>query len=132
MCQKTKSRNTKPFELLQPIAAADDNWSVITMDFIGPLPETKNGNRHVLNKVDKLSEMLLVKLIPDNYDAIVVVKKFIDHVYGRHGLPDKIISDRDSMFMSKFWKTLSGILNVKISPTTAYYPQTDGQTEIIS
>ena len=54
LCQKTKSHNSKPFGLLQPIDPPDSRWSVITMAFIGPLPETNKCNKHVLNVVDKL------------------------------------------------------------------------------
>ena len=116
---KEKSWNSKLFGLLQPIVSPDATWSVKTMDFIGPLPETKGSNRQILNVVDMLSKMLRVIPTPDNYDAIVVAKKFIEHVYHSHGLPDKIISYRDSIVMSKFCKTLFGTLNVRISPSTA-------------
>ena len=132
VCQQTKARNTKPYGLLQPIEPPSSKWSIITMDFIGPLPMTKNGSVHILNVVDKLSKMLRVIPLPENYDAILVAQKFIEHVYRNHGLPEKIISDRDSIFMSKFWKALFKSLNVKISPSTAYHPQTDGQTEIVN
>ena len=132
ICQQTKARNKKPFGLLQPIAPPNTKWSVITMDFIGPLPATKNGYRHILNVVDKLSKMLRIIPLPDNYDAVLVANKFIEHVYRNHGIPDKIICDRDPIFMSHFWKNLFKTLNVKISPSTAYHPQTDGQTEIVN
>ena len=72
--RKQKSRNSKPFGLLQPIDPTDSKWSVITMNFIGLLPETKKGNRHILNVVDKVSKMLRVIPLPDNYDAIIVTK----------------------------------------------------------
>ena len=104
ICQKTKSRNTKLFGLRQPIAHLDAKWSVITMDFSGPLPETKNGLRRILNVADNLSKMLRAIPIPENYDTIFVAKQFCEHGNRIHSLPHKIISDRDSIFMSKLWK----------------------------
>ena len=80
-----------------------------------------------MNVVHKPSKMLRVIIIPDNYDETLVAKKFIKHIYRNHELSDKIISDRDSIFMSRFWKTLFRTLQVKISPSTAYHPQTDGR-----
>ena len=102
------------------------------MDFIGPLPRTKNGNTHTPYVVDKLFEMLPVIPLPDNYNIIIVASSFMEHVYHSQGQPDKIVSDHDTTFMSKFWKTLFSTLNVKISPSTAYHPQADGKTEIFN
>ena len=76
--------------------------------------------------------MLHIIPLPDNYDAVFVASTFLSFVYKYHGLPEKIISDRDSVFMSIFWKSLFKTLGVKISPSTAYHPQTDGQTEIVN
>ena len=59
-------------------------------------------------------------------------KKLIEHVYRNHGLSNKIISDRDSIFISGFWKKLFKTLQVKISPSTEYHPPTDGQAEIVN
>ena len=90
---------------------SESKWSVIAMDFIGPLPETKKGNRHILYVVDKLSKMLRVITLPDNYDAIIVAKTFMENVYRSHGLHDKITWDRVSILMIKFWKTSFGTPN---------------------
>lgn len=129
-CQQIKSRNHKPFGLLQPIEPPETKWDVITMDFITPLPETKNGNSGILNVVCKLSKMIRIIPIKSNITAPETAMKFKEHVYRSHGFPSKIISDRDSLFMSKFWKSLFSSLGTKIAPSTAYHPQTDGQSEI--
>ncbi len=68
--------------------------------------------------------------IPQNSDSVTAAKLCKDHIYQNHGLPQKIISGRDVVFMRKFWKTLFNLLGTKIAPSTAYHPQTDGQTEI--
>ena len=130
ICQQTKARNHKPFGLLQPIEPPSNKWEVITMDFVIPLPETKNGNSGILNVVCKLSKMIRIIPIHYNINATAVAMKFKEHIYRNHGLPTKIISDRDSLFMSKFWKELFRSLGTKLAPSTAYHPQTDGQSEI--
>ena len=130
VCQMTKSQNQRPFGFLQPINPPETKWQVITMDFITPLPTTKNGKTGILNVVCKLSKMIRLISLPKNTDAHTVARLFKQHVYRNHGLPSKIISDRDSIFMSKFWKSLFTSLGTKLSPSSAYHPQTDGQTEI--
>ena len=131
-CQQTKARNHKPFGLLQPIEPPSTKWEVITMDFVLPLPETKNGYSGILNVVCKLSKMIRIIPIKSTISAPEVAIKFKEHVYRHHGLPSKIISDRDSLFMSKFWKELFRSLGAKLAPSTAYHPQTDGQSEIVN
>lgn len=100
------------------------------MDFIVPLPRTKNGNDGILNLVDELSKMIRLVPIVKVICAPSVAHKFKDHIYRNHGLSSKIKSDRDSIFMSKFWKALFKSQGTKIKPSSAYHPQTDGQTEI--
>lgn len=102
------------------------------MYFVGPLPLTKDGHRSILNICDKLTKTIRIISLPENYDAPFVAKKFINEVYRHNGLPEKIISDRDSIFMGKFWDALFKALEVKIAPSTAHHPQTDGQTEILN
>ena len=129
-CQQTKSRNHKPFGFLKPINPPETKWQVITMDFIVPLPKTKNGFTGIMNVVCKLSKMIRLIPISHTITAPETAMKFKEVVYRSHGLPQKIISDRDPIFMSKFWKTLFRSLGTKLAPSSAYHPQTDGQTEI--
>jgi hypothetical protein len=100
------------------------------MDFITPLQKSKNGNSAILTVVCKLSKM--IRLIPTTLDVTApkVALLFKEHIYRNHGIPEKIISDRDPIFMSKFWKCLFSSLKTKLAPSSAYHPQTDGQSEI--
>ena len=100
------------------------------MDFIVPLPKSKNNKDGILNVVSSLSKMIRLIPITANVDAIEVAKLFKDNVYRHHGLPQKIISDRYSIFMSKFCKTWFRSLGTNIAPSTAFHSQTDGQNEI--
>ena len=131
-CQETKSQNHRPFGYLKPLQPPESKWTDVTMDFITPLPKTPRNHTGLLNVVDRLSKMIRLIPIPPKVDAPLVAKLFKDHVYRHHGLPQVIISDRDPIFMSKFWDTLFKLLNTKITPSSAYHPQTDGQTEIVN
>jgi transposase InsO family protein len=64
--------------------------------------------------------------------ATYVAKQFITHIWKAHGLPDDIISDRDTAFTSKFWKEVMNFLGIKQRMSTAFHPQTDGQTERVN
>ena len=79
--------------------------------------------------VDRLTKMR--HMIPmDSIDAISVAEYFVKHVFKLHGLPNSIISDRGSQFVSDFWQALCKRLDIRTRLLTAFYPETDGQTEI--
>ena len=80
------------------------------MDSVIPLPETAKGNSGILNVICKPSKMIRITPIKSNITAPEVAIKFKEHVHRNQGLPSKIISDRDSLFMSKFWKSYLGHL----------------------
>jgi hypothetical protein len=102
------------------------------MDFITPLPKTARGNAGMFVVMDRLSKLIRIAATPATVDAPEVARLFHTHVYREHGLPLEIISDRDPIFMSKFWTTLFGMLRVKLRPSSAYHPETDGQTEVVN
>jgi hypothetical protein len=102
------------------------------MDFIKPLPKTARGNAGLFVVVDRLSKLIRIAATPATVDAPEVACLFHTHVYRNHGLPLEIISDRNPIFMSKFWTTLFGMLHVKLRPSSAYHPETDGQTEVVN
>ncbi|GKE35266.1 reverse transcriptase, partial [Tanacetum coccineum] len=82
--------------------------------------------------VDKLSKYAHVLPITHPYTALQVAQLFLDNVYKLHGLPKTIVSDRDKVFISLFWQSLFKMLQVKLKMSTAYHPQTDGQTKIVN
>ncbi len=132
ICQKTKARNHKPYGLLQPIEPPESNWDVTTMDFSLPLPKTKNGDSGILNVVCKLSKMIRIIPVKSIITPPGVAMKFKEYFYRNHGLPTKIISDQDRLFMSKFLTALFKSLGTKLASSIAYYPQTDGPSEIVN
>jgi hypothetical protein len=102
------------------------------MDYVTTLPKTARGNAGLFDVVDRLRKLIPIAATPANVDAPEVARLFYTHVYRHHELPLEIISDRDPMFMSKFWTTLFGMLRVKLRPASAYHPETNGQTEVVN
>ena len=103
-------------------------WEIILVDIIGPLPES-NGKDAILTIVDCFSKMIHIFLISSTIMSQGVAQIFRDHVFKLHGTPKKVISDRGSQFVSSFMCDLYSLLKIEANPSTAYHPQTDGQTK---
>jgi hypothetical protein len=102
------------------------------MDFITGLP-ISNGFDSILVVVDRLSKMAhFIPTTADGCDAKETARLIRDHVFKLHGTPSDSISDRGSVFVSQFFRELSALLEVKLRPSTAFHPQTDGQTERVN
>jgi len=99
------------------------------MDFITQLPMTKQGHDAIVVFVDRLTKRAHFQSMHTTATAPEVAKIFFTTVFKNHGLPKVIISDRDAKFTSKFWKALFQQLGTKLAMSTAFHPQTDGQTE---
>ena len=128
-CQENKSRNQLPMGLLQPLPVPDRRFQQVTMDFIVQLPMTRNGHDAIIVVVDKLSKKAHYIPTTSNVTAPQVAKLIFEHVVRHHGVPESIVSDRDSKFTSLFWQSLWGLLGTKLAMSTAYHPESDGQTE---
>ena len=99
------------------------------MDFIGPIPKSKSGDNGILVIVGTLTKAVTLEPIKMTYGVPVIAKIFFKRIYTKFGLPRKIISDRDPKFTGAFWNRLLELTNTKLVMSTAYHPQTDGQTE---
>jgi hypothetical protein len=129
-CQANKARNQLPMGLLKPLPVPEQRWHTVTMDFITGLPVTSAGYDCVAVVVDKLSKMAHYIPMTSTTTAPEYARLFVDHVVKHHGVPSVIISDRDARFTSNFWRALWSQLGTKLAMSTAFHPQTDGQTEI--
>ena len=127
-CQVVKSDNRAKAGLLRPLEIPSRKWAHITTDLVTDLPES-NGYTAIAVFVDKLTKMVHLAPCTKEVTAMEYAKLFVDHVFRLHGLPEVIISDRDPRFTGKFWKSLFDLLGTDLRFSTAFHPQTDGQSE---
>ncbi|GKB85045.1 putative reverse transcriptase domain-containing protein [Tanacetum coccineum] len=104
-CLKVTAEHQRPFGLLQQPEIPEWKWEGIAMDFVTKLPRTSN------YKMDRLARL------------------YLNEIVATHGMPISIISDRDSRFTSRFWQSMQEVLGTRLDMSTAYHPQTDGQSE---
>lgn len=127
-CQRNKAVQHKPYGLLRPLPVPETPWSSISMDFIVQLPQS-NGFTAILVVVDRLTKMAHFIPTVDEVDATTTASLFLNRIVSAHGLPDDIVTDRGSVFTSSFTKTFLEALGIMQNLSTAFHPQTDGQTE---
>jgi transposase InsO family protein len=127
ICGRTKPWRELKRGLLRPLPLPDRIWKEISMDFVTDLP-LSNGYRNLMVVTDCLSKDVILIPLP-NLEVETVADAFLELVVAYHWLPDYIVSDRGSQFLSNFWTTLCGKMRIKQRLLTAYHPQTNGSTE---
>ena len=129
LCQRNKSSTQKVAgELHQPVIPGG-KWEQVSMDFITALPLTSRGHNMILTVVDTFSKM--THLIPchNTLNAHGTASLLWQHVFCKHGVPKRLISDRDPRWNNEVFQELMKLLSVTHNMSTAHHPQTDGQTE---
>ncbi|KAJ9519415.1 hypothetical protein QJQ45_023059 [Haematococcus lacustris] len=128
-CQHNKAATQKPGGLLQPLSVPGWRWESISMDLIVKLPTSHEGYDSICVFVDRLSKMVHFAPCNESMDAMGFAKLFIKHIFRLHGLPREVITDRGAHFHNLFWEAVCELLHIKRCLSTAYHPQSDGQTE---
>jgi hypothetical protein len=128
-CQRNKPSQQATMGLMKPLPIPDRPWQQVSMDLITQLPRSRSGNDAIVVFVDKLTKMVHYAPTLTTVTAPQLAEIFMREVVRHHGVPESILSDRDPRFTANFWNGLWKSLGTKLVMSTAYHPQTDGQTE---
>jgi IS30 family transposase len=131
-CQRVKAERQRPARLLQPLKIPEWKWEEIGMDFILRLPKTQNGYDSIWVIVDRLSKVAHFIPVKTTYKGSKLAELYIVRIVCLYGVPKKIVSDRGTQFTSKFGEKLHESMDTKLNFSSAYHPQTDGQTERVN
>jgi hypothetical protein len=131
ICHQAKPDRAQYPGLLSPLPVPTESWQIISMDFVDGLPTLGLANC-IMVVVDKFSKFAHFLPLHHPFTAQKVAQIFLDLVFRLHGMPTHIISDRDPIFTSTFWKELFRLAQVQLCMSTAYHPQSDGQTECVN
>ena len=129
ICQQVKAEHQRPAGTLQPLNIPLWKWEDITMDFVVGLPRTKEGYDAIWVIVDRLTKSAHFLPVHTTYTMDRYAEIYVKEIVRLHGVPLSIVSDRDSRFTSSFWKSLHKALGTRLAFSTAFHPQTDGQSE---
>ena len=130
-CQLYKTNALVPAGLLQPLPIPQQIWEDITMDFIEALPRS-DGYDTIWVIVDRLSKYSHFVPLKHPFNAQGLARLFIKEIVRLHGIPKSIISDRGKTFMGHFWQEIHKLQGTKLNFTSAYHPESDGQTEVVN
>lgn len=128
-CSKVKAEHQRPSGLLTQPELPVWKWERITMDFITKLPKIDSGCDAIWVIVDRLTKSAHFLAISEDDSVDKLARLYVKEIISHHGVPISIISDRDSRFMSALWRSLQTALGTRLDMSTAYHPQTDGQSE---
>ena len=132
ICRRAKAPRDRYNGTLKPLPVPERPWTNITMDFVTGLPECELKNA-ILMVVDRLAKERVYIPCSDKDEgtnAEATAKMLLHNVWRRHGLPSSVVSDRGPQFVSSVWKALCKLLQINAKLSTAFHPETDGQSEI--
>jgi hypothetical protein len=131
-CQRVKVEHQRPAGLLQPLQVPEWKWEEIAMDFIVGLPRTQSGYDSILVIIDRLTKVAHFIPVKTTYSGPQLAELYMSRIVCLHGMPKKIVSDRGTQFTSNFWERLHETLDTQLHFSSAYHPQTDGQTKRVN
>ncbi|GKB19587.1 putative reverse transcriptase domain-containing protein [Tanacetum coccineum] len=126
---KVKAEHQRPSGLLVQPKILEWKWDNITMDFVTKLPKSSQGYDTIWVIVDRLTKSAIFTPMRETDPLDKLARMYLKEVVTRHGIPVSIICDRDPRFASNFWRSLQNALGTNLDMSTAYHPQTDGQSE---
>ncbi len=127
-CSTSKPSRHLPAGLLQPLPVPQRPWSHIAIDFVTDLPNS-SGNTTILTVVDRFSKSCRLIPLPKLPSALETAETLCNYVFRFYGLPEDIVSDRGPQFTSRVWSAFFRLLNINVSLTSGYHPQSNGQTK---
>jgi transposase InsO family protein len=127
-CQRSRTSRHAPFGILRPLPIPDRPWQDIAMDFVTGLPWSE-GCDAIWVVIDRLTKGRHLVPCLSTVDAKDLADLFLQHVFRLHGIPESIVSDRGPQFAAAFWGRLCDRLGIDRKLSTAFHPETDGQTE---
>jgi hypothetical protein len=130
-CRLGKGSHHKPYGPLRYLAIPEQPWTSISMDLIEGLP-TSDGYDTILVIVCRMTKMGIFIPTYGTATAEEIAMLFFRFIFSKHGVPMDIVSDRGKHFISRFWQSLCTMLKIKANLSTAYHPETDGQTERVN
>jgi hypothetical protein len=128
VCQRYKAEHLHPAGLLMPLPVPQGIWTDIALDFVEALPKVR-GKSVILTVVDRFSKYCHFIPLAHPYSAESVAAAFFADIVRLHGVPQSMVSDRDPVFTSTFWRELMRLMGTKLHMTTAFHPQSDGYSE---
>ncbi|GJV14791.1 putative nucleotidyltransferase, ribonuclease H [Tanacetum coccineum] len=128
-CQQVKIEHQRASGLLQPLEIPVWKWDEISMDFVTGLPRTQRKHDAIWVVVDRLTKSAHFLPIRKDYPVSKLAEMFQQEIVRLHGTPSAIVSDRDPRFTSRFWKGLQKAWGTRLKFSTAFHPETDGQSE---
>ena len=131
-CKRVKAIHMKAAGPLQSLPIPTWKWEDISMDFIVGLPRTAKGFDSIWVIIDRLTKIAHFLRVKVKYPAIEFAELYISRILSLHGVPKTIVSDHGSQFVSKFWEELHKALDTNLLHSSAYHPQTSGQTERVN
>ncbi|GJY26547.1 putative reverse transcriptase domain-containing protein [Tanacetum coccineum] len=128
-CAKVKAEHQRPSGLLVQPEIPQWKWDNIMMDFVTKLPKSSQGYDTIWVIVDRLTKSAIFMPMRETDPMDKLARMYLKEVVTKHGIPVSIICDRDPRFASNFWRSLQKALGTSLDMSTAYHPQTDGQSE---
>jgi hypothetical protein len=131
-CQRVKAEYQQPAGLLQSLQVPEWKWEEIAMDFVVGLPRTQSGSDSIWVIMDRLTKVAHFIPVKTTYSEPQLAELYISRIVCLRGVPKKIVSNRGTQFTLMFWERLHETLDTQLRFSSAYHPQTDGQTERVN